>query len=152
MPKKLSKVDELKSQIADLTNALQHERADAINIRRRHAEQMAEMKATMKVYVVSEILPAIDNLERALLHIPKDLANHDYIKGISGVIKQFEKVFSDLGVKRIKSVGEPFNPLFHEAVSVEGDGNKEVIIEELQSGYTLGDQVIRHAMVKVKKK
>ncbi len=151
MPKKPSKVEQLQSQVNDLTNALQRERADAINIRRRHDEQIADMKLTMKAHVVNDLLPAIDNLERALSHIPKDIAEHDYVKGISGVVKQFEKVFRDLGVTRIKTVGEPFNPELHEAVSVEGEGSKEIVSEELQSGYAIGDQVIRHAMVRVKK-
>ncbi|HYF96579.1 MAG TPA: nucleotide exchange factor GrpE, partial [Patescibacteria group bacterium] len=58
----------------------------------------------------------------------------------------------DIGVKKIKAVGESFDPRLHEAVSMEeGDGKEEVISEELQAGYTLGDEVIRHAMVKVKR-
>jgi molecular chaperone GrpE len=77
--------------------------------------------------------------------------NNDYIKGIQAVIKQFEKALGDLGVSRIKTIGEPFNPRFHEAVAMEdGDGQTEVVSEELQPGYRLGDEVIRHAMVKVK--
>ena len=56
-----------------------------------------------------------------------------------------------MGVSRITTVGEVFNPQLHEAVSMEdGDGTKEVVSEELQAGYVLGDQVIRHAMVKVR--
>lgn len=143
-------VEELLQQIADLTEALQRERADAENIRRRHEAQLNNLREIVKSAVVKELLPAIDNLERALVHTPKDIADHDYVKGVQGVVKQFEKVLTDLGVQRIKTVGEEFNPHFHEAVSTEGDGTKEVISEELQAGYVLGDQVIRHAMVKIK--
>ena len=101
--------------------------------------------------MISDLLPAIDNLERALKHAPKDLENHDYVKGVSGVVKQFEKTLSDIGVEKVKTVGEEFDPRYHEAVSLEdGDGTREVISEELQAGYTLGDEVIRHAMVKVR--
>jgi len=56
--------------------------------------------------VISELLPAVDNLERALMHVPKDLKNHEYVKGVQGVIKQFEQRFKQLGVERIKTVGE----------------------------------------------
>jgi molecular chaperone GrpE len=67
------------------------------------------------------------------------------------VMKQFEQSFAQLGVKRIKTVGEVFDPRLHEAVHMEdGDGNVEVVCEELQPGYMIGDEVIRHAMVKVK--
>ena len=93
----------------------------------------------------------MDNFERSLKHVPEDLRTNDYIKGIGGIVKQFEKVISDMGVSRITTVGEVFNPQLHEAVSMEdGDGTKEVVSEELQAGYVLGDQVIRHAMVKVR--
>lgn len=142
---------ELQAQVAELTEALQRERADVINVRRRHEEQIAGLKDTVKANVVRDLLPVIDNFERALKHIPKDLEGNDFIKGIEGVVKQFEKTLTNLGVERIKTVGEPFDPKFHEAVSMdEGDGTTEVVSEELQAGYTLGDEVIRHAMVRVR--
>src|SRR5690606_15410658 len=84
-------------------------------------------------------------------HVPADLAGNDYVKGVQGVVKQFEKTLTDMGVQRIATVGEVFDPRLHEAVSMEeGDGTVEVISEELQAGYTLGEEVIRHAMVRVK--
>lgn len=155
MPKQKDKPEEiqvLEQQLADLTEALQRERADVINVRRRHDEQIAGLKSLVKVQVISELLPVIDNFERALKHVPKELEGNDYIKGVQGVVKQFESTLQGLGVERIKTVGEVFNPGIHEAVGVEdGDGDKEVVTEELQAGYRLGDDVIRHAMVKVKK-
>ncbi|OGL30460.1 nucleotide exchange factor GrpE [Candidatus Saccharibacteria bacterium RIFCSPHIGHO2_12_FULL_41_12] len=144
--------EELAKEVAQLTEALQRERADAMNIRRRHEEQITSLRTSVKSSVVRELLPAIDNLERALKHVPKDIAKHDYVKGVSGVVKQFEKVLADIGVERIKTVGEHFDPEFHEAVAMDGgDGHHEIISEELQPGYMLGGEVIRHAMVKVKK-
>lgn len=144
-------LQQLEQQVAELTEALQRERADAINIRRRHEEQTANMRGVIKANVVRDLLPVIDNFERALKHVPKDLEGNDFVKGVSGVVKQFEKTLADLGVERIKTVGEPFDPRFHEAVQMEeGDGTHEIVSEELQSGYKIGDEVIRHAMVKVK--
>ncbi|HSX42741.1 MAG TPA: nucleotide exchange factor GrpE [Candidatus Saccharimonadales bacterium] len=144
-------VNALEQQIAELTEALQRERADATNLRRRHDEQIAGLKDMVKAGVVRELLPVIDNLERALKHVPAELAEHDYIKGIQGVVKQFEKTLASLGVERIATTGQPFDPRYHEAVSMEdGDGAEEVVSEELQAGYRLGDEVIRHAMVRVR--
>lgn len=143
--------NELEVQVAQLTEALQRERADAVNLRRRHDEDMANLRVRVKAIVVKDLLPIIDNFERALKHVPEDLADNDYIKGVQGVVKQFEKTLADMGVERIKTVGEPFNPELHDAVSAEeGDGDTEVVSEELQAGYKIGSDVIRHAMVRVK--
>lgn len=142
---------QLEQQISELTEALQRERADATNIRRRHDEQLASLKRVTKASVVSDLLPVVDNFERSLKHVPDHLKDDDYIKGVQGVVRQFEKTLQDIGVERIKTVGEPFDPKYHEAVMMEeGDGDAEVVSEELQSGYKLGDEVIRHAMVKVR--
>lgn len=145
--------EQLAKEVAELTEALQRERADAMNIRRRHDEQLASLKSMVKSSVIEELLPVIDNFERALKHVPAELADDTYIKGVQGVVKQFETTLAGMGVARIKTVGEPFNPHLHEAVGIDGDdGDNEVVSEELQAGYQLGDQVIRHAMVKVVRK
>ncbi|HEX8227675.1 MAG TPA: nucleotide exchange factor GrpE [Candidatus Saccharimonadales bacterium] len=141
----------LQVQIDQLTEALQRERADATNIRRRHDEQIAGMRTVVKASVVRDLLPVVDNFERALKHIPEDLEGNDYIKGVQAVVKQFESTLAGIGVERIATVDAPFDPRYHEAVAMEeGDGSNEVVSEELQSGYRIGDEVIRHAMVKVK--
>jgi molecular chaperone GrpE len=150
-PEKTEEVQVLEQQIVDLTEALQRERADVINVRRQHTEQMSGLKNMVKADVVTDLLPVIDNFERALKHVPKDLEGNDFVKGVNGIVKQFEKTLADMGVERIKTVGEVFDPRLHEAVSMEdGEGMVEIVCEELQPGYRLGDAVIRHAMVKVK--
>ncbi len=154
--KKKLTTTELTQKVAELTEALQRERADIMNVRRRHDEQVASLRNVAKASVVRELLPALDNLERALKHAPSDDSKvgpwNQWFDGIVGLQKQFEKALSDLGVVKIHTVGEPFDTQLHEAVSVDdGDGKQEIISEELQSGYILGDEVIRHAMVKVKR-
>ena len=140
----------LEAKISELTEALQRERADVTNIRRRHDEQIAQLKNYAKAGVIRDLLPAVDNLDRALKHVPKDIENHDYVKGVQGVVKQFEKALKDIGVEKVPTKDQDFDPTIHEAVSMdEGEGNREVVSEELQAGYKLGDEVIRHAMVKV---
>lgn len=151
-------IAELEQKIGELTEALQRERADATNVRRRAEEDKVKLASFYKAMVVRKLLPALDNLERALKHVPKDIAKHDYVKGVEGVVKQFDKALEDLGVERIKTVGQVFNPELHEAVAMEdGDSlsselsSEEVVCEELQTGYKIDNEVIRHAMVKVKK-
>ena len=144
-------IAELEQQIGELTDALQRERADSINIRRRYDEQITALKTVVKANVIRELLPIIDNFDRALKHVPKDLEDNDYVKGVQAVVKQFETTLKQLGVEKIKTIGEVFDPKYHEAVSMEeGQGTTEVVCEELQSGYQLGEDIIRHAIVKVK--
>jgi molecular chaperone GrpE len=150
-----AELQQLQQQVGELTEALQRERADSINLRRRHEEQVAGMRSAIKANVIRDLLPVIDNFERSLKHVPKDLEGNDFVKGVQGVVKQFEKTLDEIGVEKIRTVvegkGEPFDPRYHEAVQMEeGDGAHEVVSEELQSGYKLGEEVIRHAMVKVK--
>jgi len=143
-------VNEHEVQIAELTEALLRERADAMNVRRRAEEDRIKLGGFYKSLIVKELLPVIDNFERALKNVPKELADNDYIKGVQGVVKQFEDTMIKIGVERIKTVGEHFNPELHEAISMEeGEGDTEVVTEELQAGYKVGDEIIRHAMVKV---
>lgn len=151
-------IKELEARIEELTEALKRERADAENLRRRTNEEKKRLGEFYKAMIVQNLLPAIDNLERAFKHTPKELKGHEYIKGVQGVMKQFEQSFAQLGVKRIKTVGEVFDPKLHEAVAMIDDGHLstgsgqavEVVCEELQPGYRIGDEIIRHAMVKVK--
>lgn len=146
-----TELQELQQQVGELTEALQRERADAVNLRRRHEEDMASLRTRVRANVVRELLPVIDNFERALKHVPAELEGNDYVKGVQGVVRQFEKSLADMGVERIATVGQPFDPRYHEAVAMEeGDGAEEIVSDELQSGYRINDDVIRHAMVRVK--
>ena len=154
MPKKKVDFEEVANQLArelaEAQEALLRERADAANVRRRADEDRVKMAGFYKANVVRELLPVLDNFDRALRAIPADIAEHDYVKGVKGVVKQFEQALEKIGVERIKTVGEKFDPLYHEAVTMEeGDGSEEIVSEELQAGYKVGDEVIRHAMVRV---
>jgi molecular chaperone GrpE len=151
-PQPDKQIDELTSKVEELTQALQRERADAVNLRRRHEADVIALRTRVKTDVIQELLPVIDNFERALKHVPADLKTNDYIKGVQAIVRQFEKTLADMGVERIKTVGEHFDPHLHEAVGVEeGEGGKEIVSEELQAGYRLGDTVVRHAIVKVRR-
>ena len=145
-----TELNEYEQQIQQLTDALQRERADVMNVRRQHESQMDALRVIAKAKVIKDLLPVIDNFERALKHVPEDLKDNEYVKGVQGVVKQFEDTLAGMGVERIKTVDEPFDPSIHEAVSMdEGEGTTEVVSEELQSGYRIGEDVIRHAMVRV---
>lgn len=142
---------ELSQENEQLRESLQRERADSDNIRKRHQAQLKELKDFVAADTVRALLPIVDNIDRALAHTPKDLEDHEYIKGIESIAKQFSATLEKLGVTRIATVGELFDPGLHEAISMDdsvGEG-EEVVSEELQSGYKMADHVIRHAMVRV---
>jgi len=143
---------ELSQKIVELTEALQRERADVTNIRRQHDQQIGSLQTMVKTRVVRDLLPVIDNCQRLLHHVSSASKNDAWEKGVEQIAKQMDKTLADLGVERIKTVGEVFDPEYHEAVGVDdtGAGSTEIVAEELQPGYRLAEEVIRHAMVKVK--
>ncbi len=143
--KKIS--EELAAENAKLNEALLRERADADNVRKRAENDRAGLANFFKGSVVKELLPAIDNLERAV----QQADDSEFAKGVSGVHKQFLQILDKVGVSRVKTVGEHFDPNTMEAVTMEeGEGEHEIVSEELQSGYMLGGELLRPAMVRVK--
>ena len=132
---------------------MQRIQADFVNFKRRAEEDQQRAVMIGREGTIRALLPTLDNVQRALMHSPDDLKDHEYVKALNSVAKQLEKDLSDMGLNRIATVGEEFNPDIMEAVSMEaGEGSKEVVTEELQSGYMLNEEVLRHAMVKVAKK
>lgn len=151
MPKS-NKQDELEQQIAELTADLQRTRADFENYRKRvEAEKTAAREAGQSAAIL-KLIPVIDNIERAVVHIPDELKENKWAQGVAGLAKNLEKSLDALNLKRIESKsGDVFDPELHEAIQFDEDaeGETEIIEQELQAGYTLNGRPIRHAMVKV---
>jgi molecular chaperone GrpE len=144
--------NKLAAELAEANDALLRERADAANVRRRADEDRIKMAGFYKVNVVREMLPFLDNLDRAMTHAPAAESKdwQEWFKGVQSIKKQLDDALFKIGVERIKTVGEKFDPKLHEAITMEeGDGTDEIVSEELQSGYALGEEIIRHAMVRV---
>lgn len=152
---KSKKQEELEQQAGELTNDLQRVRADFENYRKRVEVEKEMARASGKVGAVLKLLPVIDNIERAIGHVPAELQDNAWAQGVVRLVKNLEKSLADLNVTRIEAKpGDAFNPELHEAIQFDEDaeGEHEVIAEELQAGYKLGDDVVRHSMVKVTKK
>lgn len=143
---------ETAQQVGELTAHLQRLQAEFDNYRRRVADQQASIMDLAKQDVVLQLLPLIDNIDRALAHVPDDLQSNPWAQGVAGVAKQAEETFKSVGVTKVQTVGQPFDHNSMEAVAAEGEGDQEVVSEELQAGYKLGEKVIRPAMVKVIRK
>lgn len=129
-------------------NSLQRMKADFSNYRKRTDKEMGKVQSNTIVELIRELLPVIDNFERALA---QDESENDFRKGIEMIYRQLVTFLEKQGVEVIDAVGEEFDHNYHHAVmQVEVENyDSGVIIEELQKGYILGDLVIRPAMVKV---
>lgn len=133
-------------RVAELTADLQRVQAEFQNYKRRTEGEKAEVAGFITARTVREFLTTRDSFDQELAHRPADV-NPEWAKSIDAIRAQFDKTLSNLGVERFESVGQPFDPHRHEAISM--DGGDELVIEELQAGYKLGDTILRHAMVKV---
>jgi len=143
---------ELEQQIGELTQDLQRTRADFENYRKRSEADKAATYAHGQAAAILKLLPVIDNIERAITHTPEELKENKWALGIANLVKNLDKSLESLNLKRIEAApGSVFNPELHEAIQFDEDaeGEKEIIADELQAGYTLNGQPIRHAMVKV---
>ena len=152
---KSKKQSELEEQVHELTQDLQRVRADFENYRKRVEQEKEMARATGKVQAIMKLLPVIDNIERAISHTPSELKENKWAQGVASLVKNLEKSLESLDLKRIDAKqGARFDPELHEAIQFDedADGEHEVIAEELQPGYKLGNDVIRHSMVKVTKK
>ncbi|BAP17280.1 nucleotide exchange factor GrpE [cyanobacterium endosymbiont of Epithemia turgida] len=126
--------------------------AEFDNFRKRTEKEKKELEIQVKCRTISELLSVIDNFERARSQIQPvndgELAIH---KSYQGVYKNLVESLKRLGVAPMRPEGEPFNPLYHESMLRECTNNypEGTVIEQLVRGYFLGEQVLRHAMVKV---
>ncbi|MGB3892803.1 MAG: nucleotide exchange factor GrpE [Mycolicibacter sinensis] len=130
-------------QVAELTADLQRVQADFANYRKRALRDQQGVADRAKASVVTELLPLLDDLDRARSH--GDLESGP----LKALADKLTGVLSGLGLAAFGAEGEEFDPILHEAVQHEGDGTHSVIGTVMRQGYKLGEQVLRHAMVGV---
>ncbi|MBI5754010.1 nucleotide exchange factor GrpE [Candidatus Peregrinibacteria bacterium] len=134
------------SELTKMTELAKRTMADFQNFKRRQDEERRTIITMANADLIRNLIPIIDNLDRAKQHVPAGA--EEWFKGIEMCTSQLHKTLNESGVKPIESVGQPFNPDLHEALA-EGPGEKNIVTEELEKGYMLGERVIRHAKVKV---
>jgi molecular chaperone GrpE len=149
-PKNIKKTKKLDAAMQELTADLQRVQAEFINYKQRTQEEKQQLSQFSKSQVIKDLLPVIDDLERALGHTPEDLQENKWAQGVQKVYTRLQTQLQKLGVTKIEALNQPFDPEFHEAVQVEGDGDTQTVGDVLQNGYTLDSLIIRHATVKVR--
>lgn len=144
----LEEENEFEKKYNDVNEKYLRTLAEYDNYRKRTIKEKESIYPEAKAVVIEKFLPVLDNFQRAI----DSAENKDaFYEGVVMLKKQMDEVLSALGVEEIKAVGEEFNPEFHNAVMhVEyEEAGENIIVEEFQKGYKIGDRVIRHSMVKV---
>ena len=140
--------EELKTQLAAKEDQFLRLAAEYDNFRRRSAKEKTEAYSKAKADAALAFLPVYDNLERALKQGSEDEA---FLKGVEMTMTQLVNVLDSLGIKAIEAEGKPFDPNFHKAVMHIKDETlgENVVAQVFQTGFIMGDKVIRFAMVQV---
>lgn len=146
-------IEDLKKKVQEYLQGWQRARADYLNLKKDTDEKFQEISLFANVTLLYELLPFIDNLDRALRFIPMELQQSDWVKGIMQVQKSIHAFIKKLGIEKIETKGKKFDPKLHEAVS--HDENKQYktddIIDEVQAGWLLKGETLIPAKVKVAK-
>jgi len=155
----VSEKDELEARIAALEKDKKENwdrylrtAADLENLRKRQKREMDDARLESKGRVLKEMLPVVDNLERAIEHATAQAGTNPIIEGVQLVLRQFLTAFERLDVTPVEAAGQPFDPNLHEAISQqESDAPPGTVVQVLQRGYKSGDRLLRPALVVVAK-
>ena len=142
------KVEEAEAKTSEYKDSWLRSQAEFQNYRKRIERDNEMMYASMKGDIVKKVLPVLDDLERALQNRSVD---DPWANGIELIVRKFQNILENEGVKKIEALGAEFDPNFHEAISHEpADGaHSGHVIGVVQNGYMIGDRVIRPALVRV---
>lgn len=144
-------LDEKDRQLAALNDRYVRSHAEFDNYKKRVTRDQGELLRFALEPLLRELLPVLDNLERALALAPSTSSSDKWTEGVRLTHKQFLDVLGKFGVTRIAALGKPFDPAVHQAVAqrVAPGAEPDTVVDELQPGYTLHERVLRPAMVVV---
>lgn len=142
------RIESLEKQLAETKDMLLRTAAEYDNFKKRETANREKSANFVKGDTIKALLPSIDNISRAMA---ADESSPDYAKGVAMTVKGLTDALKKLGLEEINPLNEPFDVNLHQAVMrVEDDSvGENIVVEVLQTGYKLGDNVLRHAMVKV---
>ena len=141
-------LEEERSKAERYRNNWQRAEADFDNYKKRVEQERSEVARFANMVLILNLLPVLDDLERAFNSLSAKLSQLTWIDGIRLIYRKLQATLEAQGLSEIKAVGESFDPAIHEAVT-QGEGEEGKVIEELQKGYKLHDRVIRPALVVV---
>jgi molecular chaperone GrpE len=145
-----SELEALKAELETMTATAQRALADLQNFKRHAETQRAELGIYANIQLLNALFPVIDNFGRAFEHVPEELAEHEFVKGIQGVQSSLMNTLKNLGLEPIDQIGVPMDPNLHE-VLMEADGPKNEVMQIFETGYTFKGQTLKPAKVQVGK-
>lgn len=137
----------LAAELARYKDVASRAQAELQNAKMRMEKEAGELRKFVAEGVILKLLPTIDNLQRAIQHMPKDLRKNEWVRGVVSVENDLMKQLESLGLKRFESQGQPLDPERHE-VLMQGEGEEGTVIDVIEDGYELNGKVIRPAKVK----
>jgi molecular chaperone GrpE len=126
----------------------QRAQADFVNYKRRAEQEKEEISQFANSILILNLLPVLDDWERALASIPEDQADLGWVEGVRLIERKLRGTLEALGLSPIEAVGQPFDPNLHEA-AMQGKGEEGIVVSELRKGYKFRDRVIRPTKVVV---
>jgi len=143
-------LEEYKKQSEENLAGWQRAKADFVNYKKDQEEYLEEFRKYASEDMIVKLLPTIDGFQMAVDHLPEDLKDADWAKGIICIKSQFDNFLKEVGVEEIKAVGEKFDPNLFESVGEEKSDKEEgTIISEIQKGYKMFGKIVRAGKVRI---
>ena len=144
-------LEEERKRVTELRDRWQRAAADLANLRRRTEQERSELEKFASMLLVQELLPVLDNFERAIATIPGNLQMLTWIQGVMLVERQLRAILERQGLAAIDTKGQPFSAHYHEAIAERetAEAASGTILQEYQRGYTMHGMVIRPSLVEV---
>ena len=143
----LKQIADLQGELGKMKDLAARAQADLQNAKMRGEREAQELRMFASEGIIRKILPTLDNFQRAFQHVPADLAAHEWVKGVQAIESDLMKQVSDVGLKRMESLGQIVDPLRHEVLSI-GPGKADTVVKVFEEGYDLHGKVLRPAKVK----
>lgn len=143
-------LEQLEEEKARMVQQLLRLKADFENYRRRMNNQLESIRLGANEQLIRDLLPVLDNFERAMQAVGGEQAEDPFFQGMEMVHRGLQEALANHGLRPIEAVGQPFDPNLHEAVAIHGDAGQELkVLAQMQTGYLLHDKVLRHTKVLV---
>lgn len=141
-------VQELTAQMQKLTDLAGRAQADLQNAKIRMEKDQKDLGKFATESVLKKLLPVVDNFQRAFQHLPEELKDHEWVRGVATIEQDFMRITNEMGLRKIESRGTQVDTAKHEVLTI-GPGKEGEIIEIFEEGYELNGRVLRPAKVKV---
>lgn len=135
-------------ELAKLKDMAARAQADLQNAKARMEKEAQDIRSFAMQGLLEKLLPTIDNFARAFDHLPEELQDHDWVKGLQATEQQLMADLASVGLTKIESLGQMVDPNLHEVLQT-AEGEKDTVVQVLEEGYSLNGKVIRAAKVVV---